>query len=148
MKLILATLVLLTGSIVFAQSGAQVKDWNASNIVWQNSEADGTKHATLEGDRNAAGKAFTYALLVPAGSWDSHPHSHNHDARVFVVSGALLLAVGPNSDKKAAKSYPAGSFVFVPGNLEHTMGADVETLIIGTSEGPFETHEHQHTKSQ
>src|ERR671924_974821 len=142
MKLILATLALLGGAVLFAQSAPQVKEWNAGNIVWQSTEPDGTKHAILEGDRNAAGKSFTYALFVPAGAWDNHPHIHNHDARVVVISGALVLDVGPNSDKKTAKSYPTGSYVLVPANLEHTMGADVDTIIIGTAEGPFETHDH------
>lgn len=146
MKVLLAMLSLMVGPM-FAQNAPTVRDWNASNIVWQSSEPDGTKHATLEGDRNVAGKPYTYAMLIPAGAWDDHPHIHNHDTRVFVVSGALLLDVGPNSDKKTAKSYPAGSFVLVPGNLEHTMGAETETLIVGTTEGGFETHEHMHPKN-
>ena len=143
LRMITLTLITLalTGSFAFSQSATTVKGWNADTIVWQSTEEDGTKHAILEGDRHAAGKPFTYAMLVPAGAWDNHTHSHNHDARLFVVSGALLLAVGPNPDKKIAKSYPAGSYVFVPANLEHTMGADEKTLIIGTAEGGFETHD-------
>ncbi|SPE45007.1 hypothetical protein SBA7_610017 [Candidatus Sulfotelmatobacter sp. SbA7] len=57
--------------------------------------------------------------------------------------GALLLAVGSNPDKKGARSYPAGSFVFVPANMEHTMGADVDTIIIGTAIGPWKTHDNE-----
>jgi quercetin dioxygenase-like cupin family protein len=112
----------LVGTFAMAQSTPTVKAWNASNITWQTTDPDGTKHAILEGDKNAPGKAFTYAVFVPAGSWDHHTHSHNQDARVAVVAGALLLAVGPNPDKMGAQSYPAGNFVFVPANVEHTWG--------------------------
>jgi hypothetical protein len=59
---------------------------------------------------------------------------------VSVISGALLLAVGTDPDKRFAKRYPAGSYVFVPANLEHTMGADVDTIIIGAAAGPWKTH--------
>jgi quercetin dioxygenase-like cupin family protein len=131
----------LVAAFAMAQSAPTVKAWDATNITWQSTDQDGTKHAVLEGNKNAPGKAFTYAAFVSAGSWDRHTHSHNQDARVAVVSGALLLAVGPNPDKKGAQSYPAGSFVFVPANVEHTMGADVDTIIIGTAVGPWMTHD-------
>ncbi len=148
MKLAIAASVILVGAFAVAQSGPTTKAWDATNIVWQNTDSDGTKHAILEGDKNASGKEFTYAVFVPAGSWDSHTHFHSQDARVAVISGALRLAVGPNPDKAGSKNYPAGSFVFVPANLEHTMGADVDTILIGTARGPWMTHDneepHQH----
>jgi quercetin dioxygenase-like cupin family protein len=146
MKLFPVLSVILAGSFALSQSTSAVKAWDANSIVWQNTNPDGSKYSVLEGDKNAPGKEFTYAAFVPKGSWDSHTHSHNQDARVTVISGALLLAVGPDPDKKGAKSYPVGSYVFVPANVEHTMGADVDTIIIGTAAGPWETHnnEEQH----
>jgi len=88
------------------------------------------------------GKAFTYAFFLPAGHWEHH--FHNQDARVAVVSGALKVAVGPELDKAGAKTYPAGSFLYVPANVQHTMGADVDTICIGTAQGPWKTHyEHE-----
>lgn len=83
---------------------------------------DGSKYSVLKGDKDASGKEFTYAAFVPAGSWDHHTHSHNQDARVAVMSGALRLAVGPSPDKEGSKIYPAGSYLFVPANVEHTNG--------------------------
>lgn len=143
MKLIALALTTFIGSLALAQAAPTVKSWNASNITWQNVDPDGTKHAILEGNKDTPGSLFTYALFAPAGSWDDHTHSHNQDARLAVISGALLLAVGPDPDKRGAKSYPAGSFVFVPANVEHTMGADVDTIIIGTAEGPWKTHDNE-----
>jgi quercetin dioxygenase-like cupin family protein len=143
MKLALAALLILVAPFAVAQPASTTKAWDATNIVWQNTDSDGTKHAILEGDRNASGKEFTYAVFVPAGSWDNHTHSHNQDARVAVISGALRLAVGPNPDKAGSKTYPVGSYVFVPANLEHTMGADVDTILIGTARGPWMTHDNE-----
>jgi quercetin dioxygenase-like cupin family protein len=130
--------MVLVGMLAVGQSTAAVKTWDPNNIVWQNSYPDGTKWSVLEGDKDAAGKAFNYAFYVPAGYWEHH--SHNQDARVAVVSGALRVAIGPKLDKEEAKAYPVGSFLLVPANVEHTMGADVDTIIIGTAMGPWKTH--------
>ena len=40
--------------------------------------------------------------------------------------------------------YPVGNFLYVPANVQHTMGADVDTICIGTAVGPWKTHyEHE-----
>ena len=56
--------------------------------------------------------------------------------RAVLVSGALKVAVGPELDKAGAKTYPVGSFLYVPANVQHTMGTDVDTICIGTALGP------------
>jgi quercetin dioxygenase-like cupin family protein len=137
MKTLVAVVMALIGTLVTGQS-TTVKTWDAGNIVWQNIYSDGTKWSVLEGDKDGPGRAFTYAFFVPAGYWEHH--SHNQDARVAVVSGALKVASGPQLDKEGAKAYPVGSFLLVPANVEHTMGADVDTIIIGTAMAPWKTH--------
>ena len=105
MKLRTITLALitlaLTGARAFSQSTPTVKGWNADTIVWQSAEADGTKHAILEGDRHAAGKPFTYAMLVPPGAWDNHTHSHNHDARCCWRLGRIPIKKSPRVIRRA-----------------------------------------------
>jgi quercetin dioxygenase-like cupin family protein len=137
MKTLIVVMMALIGTLAMGQAAA-VKTWDASNIVWQNIYPDGTKWSVLEGDKDASGRAFTYAFSIPAGYWEHH--SHNQDARVAVVSGALKVAIGPKLDKDGAKAYPVGSFLLVPANVQHTMGADVDTIIIGTAMGPWKTH--------
>jgi quercetin dioxygenase-like cupin family protein len=136
-KLIMLMLV-FSAPLAIAQSASSVKIWDPQNIVWQNSYPDGTKWSVLEGNKDEPGKAFTYAFFIPAGYWEHH--SHNQDARVAVISGALRVAIGPTLDKEGAKSYPVGTFMLVPANVEHTMGADVDTIIVGTAMGPWKTH--------
>jgi quercetin dioxygenase-like cupin family protein len=141
LKIFISLILAFAGSLAFGQSQA-VQTWNADNVVWQRTDSDGTKWAVLEGDKDAPGKAFTYAFFLPAGHWEHH--FHNQDARVAVVSGALKVAVGSEFDKAGAKTYPVGSFLYVPANVQHIMGADVDTICIGTAIGPWKTHyEHE-----
>ncbi len=139
MKSVLAMLILFLTAVAMPARSQQA--WDAKTIVWQDIEPDGTKYALLEGDRNTPGKAFTYAFFIPAGYWEHHWHTQ--DARVAVVLGALKVSFGETLDKNGAKAYPAGSYLLVPANVKHSMGADVDTIIIGTAVGPWATHHNE-----
>jgi len=73
----------------------------------------------------------------------THTHFHSQDAHVAVISGTLRLAFDANPGQGSVKELSCRSFVFVPANVEHTMGADVDTIIIGTAMGPWKTHENE-----
>jgi quercetin dioxygenase-like cupin family protein len=124
----------------FGQDGKVPQGWSAKTIQWQSTSPDGTKWAVLEGKSEVPGEAFTYAAFVPAGYTDHHAHSS--DARVAVVQGALKVGFGPNPTH--FETYPVGSLLFVPANVEHTMAADEDTILIGTATGPWSTHHHDH----
>ena len=119
----------------------QAQAWNPATIQWQETSADGTKYALLEGRRDVPGQAFTYAFFIPAGYWEHHWHAA--DARVAVIQGELRVSVGPKLDKAHAIPYSVGSYLLVPKNVQHTMGATVDTIIIGTAVGPWATHRHE-----
>jgi quercetin dioxygenase-like cupin family protein len=141
--------VQIPGAVKASQTTLNAKatqTWDADSIVWQRQDADGTKWAVLEGDKDAPGKTFTYAFFIPAGYWEHHWHTQ--DARVAVIKGALRVAEGDQLDKAGAKSYPVGSYLYVPANVPHTMGADVDTIIIGTAQGPWKTHHHEDQDQQ
>jgi quercetin dioxygenase-like cupin family protein len=119
--------------------------WDAKSITWQKIDADGSKWAVLEGRTDVPGEPFTYAAFVPAGFHDFH--SHGSDARVAVVQGVLKVSFGKTLDLDHLKSYPVGSFLYVPAGVKHTMAADEDTIIIGTAIGPWHTEHpegHQH----
>jgi hypothetical protein len=100
------------------------QSWDAKSIQWQDIDTDGTK----------------YAFFIPAG-YHEH-HWHNSDARVAVIQGALKVSFGETLDLEHMTAYPVGSFLLVPASAKHTMGADVDTIIIGTAMGPWATHRH------
>jgi quercetin dioxygenase-like cupin family protein len=125
------------------QTGAaeqQPQAWGPATIEWQEIYPDGTRYSLLEGRRDVPGQAFTYAFFMPAGYWEHHWHTA--DARVAVVAGELRVAYGDRLDKVNAKGYPVGSYILVPKNVQHTMGANVDTIIVGTAVGPWATHRH------
>jgi quercetin dioxygenase-like cupin family protein len=141
---LILNLVLLAATVT--ESTKAPRAWDAKTIVWQQVDSDGTKWSVLEGRSDVVGEAFTYAAVVPAGFHDFH--SHATDVRVAVVQGVLKVSFGETLDLEHLKSYPVGSFLFVPANIKHTMAADEDTIIIGTAVGPWHTHhredQHQH----
>jgi len=108
-------------------------------IAWDETGADGTRYALLEGARDAKGAAFSYAFFIPAGFRDP-AHWHTADARVFVVRGTLLLGYGDHLEEARMEAFPAGSYVLVPAGARHFDGSDEDTLILGTAIGPWATH--------
>lgn len=107
------------------------------NIAWEQTNTDGTRSATLVGNRSP-GVTFTYAFFIPAGFWDG-PHSHSADAHLVVARGELRLGYGDQLDREAADHYPTGSFLYVPGGAVHFDGAEQDTVLLGTAVGPWST---------
>jgi hypothetical protein len=120
-----------------ANAAPPSQGWTLKTIPWKAAAPNGTRDATLEGSETAEGQ-YTYAFSIPGGFWDS-PHSHGATARVFVAKGVLMIGYGEQFDRSKLKSYPAGSYVVVPAGTVHFDGSDVDTVIIGTSVGPFPT---------
>lgn len=107
------------------------------DIVWDQTNPDGTRSATLVGSRQP-GVTFTYAFFIPSGVWDE-PHSHIADAHLVVALGELRLGYGNSLDRDITARYPAGSFLYVPGNAVHFDGAEEDTVLLGTAVGPWST---------
>ena len=121
------------------QDKSAPQGWTAKTIHWQTTAPDGTKWAVLEGKSDVPGQVFTYAAFIPAGY--QNQHSHSSDAWVAVAQGALKVKFG--GDQTNTETYPVGSVLFVPANVEHTMAADEDTILIGTATGPWSTHHHE-----
>ncbi|MGL4728597.1 MAG: cupin domain-containing protein [Bosea sp. (in: a-proteobacteria)] len=120
-------------------SATPAAEWHVDTLTWQEVAPDGTRYSLLEGRRDKAGEAFSYAFFIPAGFWDP-PHWHTADARVFVAKGTLYLGYGDAMNRASAKAYPAGSYVIVPGGHRHFDGSNEDTLILGMALGPWSTH--------
>ena len=115
-----------------------MRSFDLARIAWQETAADGSKYALLEGDKHAPSGSFSYLFFLPAGLWD-RPHWHTGDARILVLEGALKVGLGPDFDPAATRLYPAMSLLVVPRDQVHFDGADVDTLVFGVAVGPWET---------
>ncbi len=108
------------------------------DIPWEHPpNPDGTRTATLAGLREP-GTLFTYAFFLPAGFWDG-PHCHGADIHLVVATGALMLTREAPWNSEAADRHPSGSFLHVPAGLVHADGAATDTIILGTTIGPWST---------
>ncbi|MEH3107345.1 MAG: cupin domain-containing protein [Sphingomonas fennica] len=135
-RFVIASALLATAGTAGAADRAQ--GWRIDAIPWQAAAANGTRYALLEGRRDEAGSAFSYAFFIPAGVWDG-PHHHSATARVFVAKGVLRIGYGTALRKAETTAYPAGSYVVVPAGAVHFDGSDEDTLIVGTAIGPWST---------
>lgn len=131
--------ILLLSLLIAAPALAAPAAWTPDTIPWDKPNPDGTRFALLEGVRDKPGIPFTYAFFIPAGIWDG-PHNHSATARVFVARGTLRLGYGVSPDKTKAKAFPTGSVLIVPASARQFDGATEDTIIIGTSVGPWTTN--------
>lgn len=96
----------------------------------------GAKMAVLEGDPTKEGP-FVMRLQAPAG-YHIAPHTHPKTERVTVISGTMLLAMGDNLDRSAAKTLNAGTYAFWPAGMKHTAWFDGATVIQLHGIGPWQ----------
>jgi len=96
----------------------------------------GAKIAVLEGDPTKEGP-FVMRLQAPAG-YHIAPHTHPKTERVTVISGTMLLAMGDNLDRSAAKTLNAGTYAFWPAGMKHTAWFDGATIIQLHGIGPWQ----------
>jgi ChrR Cupin-like domain len=110
-----------------------------ANIEWKPGPASlpaGAKMALLEGDPTKDGP-FVMRLQAP-DDYHIPAHTHPKTERVTVISGTMLLAMGENLDRSAAKTLPAGTYGFWPAGMKHTAWFDGETIIQIHGVGPWQ----------
>jgi quercetin dioxygenase-like cupin family protein len=108
-------------------------------IEWKPGPASlpaGAKMAVLEGDPTKEGP-FVMRLQAPDG-YHIAPHTHPKTERVTVISGTMLLAMGDNLDRSAAKTLKAGTYGFWPAGMKHTAWFDGATIIQLHGIGPWQ----------
>lgn len=83
--------------------------------------------AVVAGDPGATGP-FAFRFRMPDGYWIC-PHTHPVTARIQVISGSLLVGMGPTLDRAKARTWPAGSEIQLEANMAHFEGTRAETVI-------------------
>lgn len=114
--------------------------WDPKTIVRQKIELQRTKWAVREGPRDVPGEAFRYPAFVSTGF-----HEHDwlvSDAHVVVVQGVLKVNSGENLNLDPPAPDRGGAFLLAPANAKLRMAVALNTMVIGTSLGPWITHRH------
>ncbi len=95
----------------------------------------GVEVAVLDGDPGKTG-LFTMRAKTPDG-WMVQPHWHPLDEHVTVVSGTLMVGIGPKWDDAALHEMAAGTYTKMPRRMNHFAKAKGETIFQITAMGPF-----------
>jgi len=138
-----AAIVVLSGSIALADSTmgttppAKVTAYTPAMIKWMPGTGllKGVMFAALDGDMTKSGP-FTFRLKLPDGA--KFPvHYHPDTERATVISGILMVGIGPTFDESKMAAFPAGSFAVIPAGVRHYVEAKGETVIQISGTGPF-----------
>jgi hypothetical protein len=100
----------------------------AKDIKWEGDPLYGQQQAKLFGD---PAKPGLYGILIKwlPGHY-SHPHFHNTDRYVLVISGTWWVSSSDVYDLKTLYPMPAGTFVTDIANTVHWDGARDEPAIL------------------
>ena len=110
----------------------------AKDIKWEGDPEKGPLQARLFGDPDKPG---LYGILIKwlPGHY-SHPHFHNTDRYVMVISGTWWVSSSDVYDLKSLYPMPAGTFVTDIANTVHWDGArDEPALLELVGMGPVST---------
>jgi quercetin dioxygenase-like cupin family protein len=139
----LATLLMLlvpeARSFAEETQSLDMRFYPPTSIEWKSGPAalpPGAKVAALEGDATKEGP-FVVRLQFPDG-YHIPPHTHPKTERVTVISGTMLLAMGENLNRGAAKTLSAGTYAFWPAGMKHTAWFQGETVIQLHGIGPWQ----------
>ena len=113
-----------------------------SAVQWSQSPPSlpsNTRISILSGDPAQPGP-FTLRLRMPAGTVIA-PHTHATAENLTVLSSAIVHDMGETMDKARGRPVAASGFVFLPGNMPHSLWTTTEAAEIQvTGTGPFDLH--------
>jgi anti-sigma factor ChrR (cupin superfamily) len=137
-KLALCTILVLAGLMFVGVTGAIAQQkmdkeavlWAPEDMKWQplSPDAPGVMSVMLWGD-NTKG-AYAGLTKFPAG-FKAPPHHHTFATKIVVIKGAYTYN---------GKKYGPGSYVNVPGGMNHESGgvADAESIFFIEQSGKFD----------
>jgi len=136
LQAIVVRMVLLTGSLGYAQSGHVMLTMD--DVKWTEGPAalpKGAQSFMMEGNPPDAGP-FTMRLKFPA-NYKVGPHWHPAIEHATVLKGTLNLGMGDKFDTSQTKALPVGSFVVIPPKAAHYVWTSEETIVQLHGVGPW-----------
>jgi len=89
---------------------------------------DGRQRAHLFGDSSKGG-TWIDRVKIPSGA-RLLAHTHPQDELATVIEGTWYVGEGAKFDETKLKTYPAGTFVFIPANVPHFVEAKEGTVVV------------------
>jgi hypothetical protein len=106
------------------------------DIQWDASKTRGNQQIVLYGNPEEPGSDYGIIQKWFPNSM-SHPHFHENDRYIYVVSGTWWVGWGTKYDPASTYPMPAGSFVHHIAKQIHYDGAkETECIIYVTGKGP------------
>jgi len=131
MKKFIAFCILLTATVLLAQSGTPQNTFTPDQMKWGTPPPfvpAGAQLAVLEGDPGASSGDYTVRVKMPSG-YKIAPHWHPKRENVTVISGTLKVGMGDKFDEKNMKGFKAGSFAYLDPDMHHYAMASGATEI-------------------
>ena len=132
--------IILASCTITAQAADQYKLISApADLQWFDTgpQFPNTHVTLLEGDPGKEGPV-TLRWHCPA-NYKFMPHTHPGPERVTVLSGAMLVGVGPKYDVAQLKEVRQGGYIVLPGDKPHYGECKGETTIEIHTTGPLGT---------
>jgi quercetin dioxygenase-like cupin family protein len=138
-KIALASLAVLSvACLAFAADMAHPGVFTPKDMTWAPGPPflpPGCQLAVLEGDPSQSGP-FAVRLSMPDG-YKIPAHSHPTTEHVTVISGEFHVGMGDKLDETKGTTLPAGSFGYLPAQMNHFAWAKGATVVQVHGEGPF-----------
>ena len=98
--------------------------------------AQGCSGRSSRGRSRASPDLWTLRLKLPAG-YKIPAHQHPTFEAATLISGTFSVGMGDKLDEAKADKLTAGSFIYLPANMNHFAFASTESVVQINSEGPF-----------
>lgn len=134
----LVALITIGGTIGAAAQSDHGRAVNPDTLKWgpaPPSLPKGAQAAVLSGDPGKPGP-FTLRLKFPAG-FKIPAHNHPSFEAVTVIAGTFNIGMGDKLDESKGQKLTVGSFIYLPGKMNHFAFASTESIVQINSEGPF-----------
>jgi quercetin dioxygenase-like cupin family protein len=135
---LMAGVAFACGAAATAETVGTHKSFLPQDVKWGPGPASlpaGAETAVLYGDPAKDGE-FAMRIKAPKG-YRIGPHTHPKPEVVTVISGKLILGLGPAADRASTESLPAGSFSTMPPGVVHYAFFDEDTVLQVNATGPW-----------
>jgi len=128
--IVVGVLAVLSARMWAQEAQRQIVGVAAEQVRWFTPPyyTDGRQRAQLFGDSSQGGP-WIDRVRIPAGKHVG-AHTHPQDELVTVIEGTWYIGAGDKYDPTKLKGYGAGSFIVIPADIPHFVGAKETAVVV------------------